>query len=145
MARDGVNNVRLSEHFNLWEFEDKLTRTVRLDGRLWQLVSYIRDRANRPLVITSAFRSKATHERIYRERYGAAWKSKITRNSYHLTGEACDFRLVSDRWAPEERYEWLSAEMDGFLMGGGGMYRINGGCFHVDVRRLRWRGEGGKP
>lgn len=45
---------------------------------------------NKPVIVTSGYRSMAHHLRIYAEK-GITDKSKIPMGSYHLTGKAVDF------------------------------------------------------
>lgn len=114
----GTNNVRLSEHFRLREFQCRHCHAVIIEPELVRRLQTLRTRLGKPVTITSGYRCP-THNRAVRG----------SNNSYHLTGMAVDIRKV-DGMAP------LVYEI--FADGGIGDYRS---YFHVDIGPLRrWEG-----
>lgn len=82
-------NVRLSQNFNLKEFvktntnlpnEPDIESIINLHRLVIWVLQPVRNHFNKPITITSGFRSKEVNEAV-------GGKS----NSQHLTGNACDF------------------------------------------------------
>ena len=82
-------NVRLSQNFNLKEFlrtntylqnEPDIESIINLHRIVIYVLQPVRNHFNKPISITSGFRSKEVNEAV-------GGKS----NSQHLTGNACDF------------------------------------------------------
>lgn len=82
-------NVKLSNNFNLKEFvrtntyllnEPDIESIINLHRLVIYVLQPVRNHFNRPITITSGFRSKEVNEAV-------GGKS----NSQHLTGNACDF------------------------------------------------------
>ena len=113
------NQFRISPNFLLSEFQDPTTGEVILNPFLVRKLQTLRSGLNRPVVITSGFRT-LIHNRAVN---GAE-------HSYHLTGDASDIIVagVSIKELAER------AERIGF--GGIGIYKNH---LHVDVGpRRRW-------
>lgn len=73
------NRIKLSQHFELIEFEDPTTHTVMIDDRLVIAVETLRVLFDHPITVTSGYRT---------EEHNAAVGG--VRNSRHLTGQAAD-------------------------------------------------------
>ncbi|MFH1742147.1 MAG: hypothetical protein ABIH23_24350 [bacterium] len=78
------NEIRITSHFHLLEFEDKATGLVRIHPLLPLRLEQLRSVVNEPLVITSSCRIWSEHERIYRRLYGERWAQEISLTSKHL-------------------------------------------------------------
>ncbi len=74
-----LNDVPVSPHFRLLEFEDPDTRLVKLEPRLLVCLEALRDAVGKPIRVTSGYRSVPTNARVG----GAGY-------SYHLRGMAAD-------------------------------------------------------
>jgi uncharacterized protein YcbK (DUF882 family) len=74
-----INDIRLSPHFKLCEFQCRCCGTVKLSPELLELLEDLRAEGGAPLVITSGFRC-AAHNRAV----GGADRSA------HLEGRAAD-------------------------------------------------------
>jgi uncharacterized protein YcbK (DUF882 family) len=91
-------NQKLTEHFSLSEFVKpgvKVPHDVMLNlMELAQALEKVRTKlGNRPMTITSGYRSMDDHLRIYREELGITDLKKIPMKSYHLKGMAADFKV----------------------------------------------------
>ena len=75
-----LNEIKISEHFYLIEFESPDTHEVMLDFRLLIRLEMVRDCALSPIIIRSGYRTPEHNTSIP----GAA------KNSYHLKGMAAD-------------------------------------------------------
>lgn len=82
-------NVKLAQNFNLKEFvrtntylpnEPDIESIINLHRLVIYVLQPVRNHFNKPIIITSGFRSKEVNEAV-------GGKS----NSQHLTGNACDF------------------------------------------------------
>ena len=80
---------------------------------------------NKPIIITSGYRSMAHHLKIYAEK-GITDKSKIPMGSYHLQGKAVDFQVKGMTIAEVYRL------MD--LYHFGGVERTDSTWVHIDNR-----------
>lgn len=121
-------NLKVSEHFSLWEFicHDRVTYGyVRLDPKLVDLLEKIRAEAGgKPISVTSGYRPPA---------YQAIVNPKVT-NSEHMNGTAADITCRALGYA--EFYALCDR-----LNPNGGVGRYPAHAFvHVDVRgsRARW-------
>jgi uncharacterized protein YcbK (DUF882 family) len=76
-----INDIRLSPHFRLMEFECRCCGAVKLLPDLIELLEAIRSGFGRPMVITSGYRC-AGHNRAVRG----------SKRSLHLLGRAADVR-----------------------------------------------------
>lgn len=118
---DEINEVQLSENFNLMEFQCRHCGSVMIDPELVRRLQQMRDRFRRPIVITSGYRCP-THNRAIGGVPGGQ----------HERGTAADIRVVgidpNSVAAVAESY---------FSDGGLGRYRTH---THVDTRgsRARW-------
>jgi len=93
-------NEKLSPHFTLREFlkdGNPEGLTVEIVANLKSLAIHLEDvrklLGNRPLRITSGFRSIQEHLRIYAA-MGITDKRRIPMKSYHLYGMAADFMVI---------------------------------------------------
>ena len=87
------NNLRVSKNFKLNEFESKISHEVILYHPLIKKLQKIRDIRKKPLIITSGFRTRDDHIRIYQKKHGNKWEQYIPWGSGHLTGKAVDISL----------------------------------------------------
>ncbi|HPA45538.1 MAG TPA: hypothetical protein PK395_07210 [bacterium] len=78
------NEIRLTEHFLLSEFEDKATGLVCIHPLLPLRLEQLRIRLGTPLQVTSSCRTWSEHRRIYRQQYGERWAEEICLMSRHL-------------------------------------------------------------
>ena len=78
------NQINITSHFLLSEFEDKATGLVRLHPLLPIRLERLRTTVEQPLIITSSCRTWPEHRRIYCELYGPDWPMKISLKSQHL-------------------------------------------------------------
>lgn len=74
-----MNNIQISEHFNLLEFQCPCCNTVKINKLLLSLLSRLRWVINKPIYIKSGYRCPAENEKINGDR-----------NSYHMKGMAVD-------------------------------------------------------
>jgi uncharacterized protein YcbK (DUF882 family) len=102
-------DVQLTPHFNLREFlhngsDEGLTPGIVENIRkLANRLEWVREKlGNRPMRITSGFRSWKHHLEIYRDQLGITDTKKIPTKSYHLNGLAADF-MVSGMESSEAR------------------------------------------
>lgn len=113
-----VNNFKLSNNFNLKEFECTHAdhRHVRVDERLVEKLQRLRDELGRPIIINSAYRCPERNRQV-----GGASESQ------HLFGRAVDIALGNQNLTGLEIAEL--AEDLGFT--GIGLYK---NFIHLDVR-----------
>lgn len=128
-------NLKLSEHFKVREFRCRDgSDPVFIDTELVEILEKIRTHFNKPVTITSAFRT-------------ASWNAKqknAAKYSQHLYGKAADIQVQGI--SVEQVYAYADKLLAG--RGGVGIYppglgRANG-WVHVDVRKKR-AGEGVMP
>lgn len=127
LAADGEK--KLSENFKVKEFACKDgSNPIFLDTELVAVIQKIRDHFNRPVVITSAYRTVD-----YNRKIGGA------SNSQHLYGRAADLQVKDT--PPEFVAEYAETLLAG--RGGIGLYKKNAGrakgWVHVDVRKVKSR------
>lgn len=127
LAKDG--DKFLSENFRVREFRCKDgSNTIFIDSDLVELLQHIRDHFNRPVVITSAYRT-VTHNKAV----GGSPKSQ------HLYGMAADIQVADT--LPEFVAQYAETLLPG--TGGIGVYpKKKGrakGWVHVDVRKTKAR------
>jgi zinc D-Ala-D-Ala carboxypeptidase len=123
MLRGPKNNIRIADHFMLYEFECPCCKRVIIDFRLLDLLESLRERAGgRPVIVNSGYRCEE-----YNKKVGGVPRS------YHLSGMAADIRIPGA--TPEEVLK--HAYTTGFL--GLGLYDT---FCHLDIRYnlTRWRG-----
>lgn len=134
-----INDIYISKHFKLREFESDDTHEViiypKLIRKLEQLrilVNQFLGTTNTPLIITSAYRTWDKHVQIYKDLYKDKWREKITKNSIHLTGKAVDLRLPNG--ITVDKFAKLAQKV-----GFDGIGKYNWGI-HVDIRGeiARW-------
>jgi hypothetical protein len=105
------NQIRITPHFSLSEFEDRATGFIRIHPLLPLRLEELRSALGLPLIITSSCRTWPEHERIYREIYADRWGREISLTSCHLisgpTPEDLSRepilaeRLATSDWKPE--------------------------------------------
>lgn len=116
-----INDIQISEHFALSEFESADTKEVKIDSKLVEKLEKLRRRIGQPLRINSGYRTPKHNKAV-----GGA------KNSLHMTGKAADIAKVPGLSIDEM---FVLAESIGF----DGIGRYNWGI-HVDVRgnKARW-------
>jgi len=87
LSRSKRNKMKLSPNFSVWEFASKDGAAFPLDvlknlQKLAQNLEVIRAEVNRPILITSGYRSLAHNAKV-----GGA------KNSLHTLGKAADFKV----------------------------------------------------
>jgi len=123
---DKLNDIKISPHFYLSEFESRDTKEVKISKELIDKLEILRDRLEgKPLYINSGYRTPEHNKAV-----GGADGSK------HMEGIACDVRKV-DGYSIDEMAE--IAEDVGFT--GIGKYDS---FIHVDIRghKARWDNRG---
>lgn len=126
-------NMKLSEHFKVREFHCRDgSDPIFVDTELVEILEKIRTHFNKPVTITSAFRTAAHNATV----------AKAAKYSQHLYGKAADIQVQGI--SVEQVYAYADKLLAG--RGGVGIYppglgRANG-WVHVDVRKekSRWRG-----
>ena len=126
-------NLKLSEHFKVREFFCRDgSDPVFIDTELVEILEKIRTHFNKPVTITSGFRTAAYNATV----------AKAAKYSQHLYGKAADIRVAG------VTVEQLAAYAEKLLpdTGGIGRYPVRSGrptgWVHVDVRTVksRWKG-----
>lgn len=122
--------MRLSNNFNMSEFESKDNKKMPLDVsyniiKLSQQLQYLRDYTDRPIKINSAYRSKEHNKKI-----GGV------KSSQHVLGKAAD--IVVKGLEPKLVYEIIEDLIDkgDMLQGGLGLYDT---FVHYDIRKTKAR------
>ena len=114
----GTNNVYLSKHFRLREFQCRHCHAVIIEPELVRRLQRLRDELGVPVVVTSGYRCPEHNRAV-----------KGSHTSYHLHGMAADIRKVPGM---EEKVYTIFAD------GGIGNYE---NYMHVDIGPLRrWEG-----
>lgn len=116
-----MNNIQVSKNFKLREFACKDgSNLVKLDSELLDKLQKLRTRINKPIIITSGYRTPEHNKKVG----GAS-------NSQHLYGKAVDIKV--NGMTPSQLK--VHAEKIGFK--GIGLYKT---FLHVDVRKnvARW-------
>ncbi len=113
-----LNDLHISPHFRLLEFEDPGTQMVKLDSELVVRLEALRDLVGKPITVTSGFRTPETNRFV-----GGAG------GSYHLRGMAAD--VIWDGMALDDAT--VLAKEAGFT-GIGIDRRAWNQHLHVDVR-----------
>ena len=116
-----INNIHISEHFKLSEFQSPDTKEVKVDEKLIERLEKLRKRIGQPLVINSGYRTKEHNKSV-----GGA------DDSLHLPGKAADMAKVKGLTIDEMA---VLAQKMGF----DGIGKYNWGI-HADVRGTvaRW-------
>lgn len=118
------NQIHITPHFLLSEFEDRATGLVRIHPLLPFRLEQLRSMVSAPLRITSSCRTWPEHERIYRQLYGDRWAREISIASRHLiSGPTTDD--LSHEPILAERLREANWKADG-------LYRT---CCAADIRR----------
>lgn len=117
----GLNDIQLTENFNLKEFQCSCCGTVKIDPELVRRLQAMRDELGVPIIVNSGYRCPAHNKAV-----GGA------KDSQHLVGKAAD---ITARDLP--RLMLLAEKY--FHDQGLGLYK---NYVHVDVRgtRVRWKG-----
>ena len=90
------NEIRITPHFHLSEFEDRATGLLRIHPLLPLRLEQLRSVVDKPLVITSSCRTWSEHERIYRRLYGERWSKEISLTSRHLLCGPSSIDLIKE-------------------------------------------------
>ena len=116
---------RLSKDFSPWEFRCPDCGRVRVDEKLAQGLQKLRDKTDRPIIVTSGYRCKEHNRAV-----GGS------ENSLHLTGQAADITCPGMTLL---RLYFEAIGVPEFADGGCGLYPQNN-FIHVDTRgkRARW-------
>ena len=116
-----INDIHISEHFKLLEFQSGDTQEVKIDPELIEKLEKLRKRIGQPLVINSGYRTLEHNKAV-----GGA------ENSLHPTGKAGDIAKVKGLSIDEMA---VLAQKAGF----DGIGKYNWGI-HADVRGTvaRW-------
>jgi len=80
-----LNNIRLTEHFKLKEFECPCCKTVRLYPALLEKLEHLRNARGKPVVITSGYRCEKHNSEV-----GGVPRSR------HIEGKAVDVKAPPD-------------------------------------------------
>lgn len=91
-----INDIQITDNFNLREFQDRRTLEVKVEPKLIYMLQELRNIVQVPVIINSAYRSWASHVDIYKNIYGIEWEEHITKKSFHLKGMAVDIRIPAD-------------------------------------------------
>lgn len=123
MVSQLINNVHISEHFKLKEFQCRHCQLVKVDPKLVFLLEELRQRVGKPLIINSGYRCE-----VHNRNVGGA------KGSQHVKGTAADIRLPPGVTADELAELAEEVGFDGI-----GKYSS---FVHVDVRGYpaRWTG-----
>ncbi len=116
MAR--INDIQISENFQLREFECRCCGSVKIDPDLLLKLQKMRDYLDAPLIITSGYRCPAHNRTV-----GGVSKSE------HLTGRAADISLENH---PTILAEEMIRIARNFGFNGLGIY--DSPIIHVDTR-----------
>jgi len=114
MLRSPLNNIKIAEHFWLYEFQCPDCRCVKIDVRILEYLEILREMVARPIYITSGYRCPD-----YNLKVGGV------KNSYHLTGKAVDISTEKFNKVKISQY----ASQIGFR--GIGVYSNH---IHLDIR-----------
>ena len=117
-----INDIHISEHFKLLEFESPDTQEVKVDQKLIEKLGKLRKRIGQPLIINSGYRTPEHNKAI-----GGA------DGSLHKAGKAADIAKVKGLSVDEMT---VLAQKAGFY----GIGKYDWGI-HVDVREngpARW-------
>ena len=121
-----MNDIQVSDNFNLSEFQSNGNGAVKVHSKLVELLQAIRDRLGQPIVINSAYRDPE-----YNQEVGGA------ENSQHTKGTAADVDITSIDYGVYELREIAMVEADKLGIGrenlGIGLYDT---FVHIDVRGL---------
>ena len=121
-----MNDIQISDNFNLSEFQSKGNGAVKVHSKLVELLQAIRDRLGQPIVINSAYRDPE-----YNREVGG------TEGSQHTKGTAADISLRNLDYNADDIAEIAAFEADKLGIGrenlGIGLYDT---FVHIDVRGL---------
>jgi uncharacterized protein YcbK (DUF882 family) len=122
LSKDGEKS--LSEHFKVKEFKCKDgSDTILIDSDLIDILEKIRKKFNKPITITSGYRTEAYNKKV-----------SSSTNSQHCKGTAADIQVSGIKPLGIALYA------DSLNVGGVGYYKQNN-FTHVDVRsgsQVRW-------
>lgn len=124
-SADPLNDVQLTPHFNLQEFEcHDGSRSVKVDRRLVTLLEALRVRLGRPVQITSGYRTPA-----YDAQVGT---SSHPGQGPHTTGTAADVVVPAFQGKPPLTPDEIAAAAEAVGIPGIGKYPTKGFC-HLDL------------
>lgn len=129
-------NQKLSEHFKVREFYCRDgSDPIFVDTELVEVLEKIRTHFNKPVTITSAFRTASWNDKLNKT-------SKAAKYSQHLYGKAADIQVQGISVETVYAYtDKLLSDTGGVGIYPPGLGRANG-WVHVDVRKdkSRWKG-----
>ena len=117
-----MNNIKISDNFNLKEFQCKCCGQVKIESKLLELLQKLRSQVGKPISVLSGYRCPNHNAEV-----GGA------KESYHMKGMAVDIRIPN--MSPGEVAK--IAEQLGF--NGIGLYDS---FTHVDIRQQKSKWEG---
>ncbi len=74
-----INDIKLTDNFNLKEFECRCCKQVKIDSELVRLLQELRNKIGQPIIITSGYRCEKHNKEVGGKE-----------DSYHLQGLAVD-------------------------------------------------------
>lgn len=77
-----MNNIKISKNFKLKEFQSSDTKTVKLDSKLLERLQLLREYIEKPIHITSGYRTPEHNKKV-----NGHPKSR------HMKGKAADIRV----------------------------------------------------
>ena len=119
---EGINRIRLTENFGLWEFQCSCCGQVKIHPKLVEMLQALREKVGKPVIITSGYRCPEHNKAV-----GGV------KSSYHTRGMAADIKVSGVSVSQIAQL----AETIGF--NGIGIYPS---FVHVDIRdeKARWTG-----
>lgn len=127
------NDFEVGYKLKGYEIHSPDTKQLRVSNKLikaWNKLRHaVEDKVDNPeIVVTSGYRTKNYHRKIYKDKYGDDWQKEYTKNSKHLTGKALDVRVPDG--ISDNDFQTLAMEC-GFTYS----YVIQSGVVHIDVGR----------
>ena len=130
-------NMYVSRYFPLSEQKCKCgCGKGKLVDELLIELDNIREHYNKATILTSAFRCWNSHVNAYKLYYGNDWAKYITKNSYHLIGEAADFYIPEIQL--NDLYTYLLGKYPNKY---GIIYYPKRGIVHLDIRKTKYHPE----
>lgn len=115
-----INDIKISEHFKLSEFQSGDSQEVKIDSELVEKLEKLREMIRQPIKINSGYRTYEHNQKI-----GGSYKSQ------HLEGTAADIALP-----PGLTIDELANMAEAVGFDGIGKYYT---FVHLDVRGLKAR------
>lgn len=97
-----INDIQISKNFKLYEFESPDTHQVQVYPNLLQSTQRLRDRAKRPIHITSGYRTSTYNKAVGGKDHSQHKKGKavdvtcrsLTVNSLYKIAKKCGFTFI---------------------------------------------------